>query len=203
MPLHGKNGLVVGIANEHSIAYGYVAVFRHAGAELAITYLNAKAEAYVRPLAERLKSPIIVPCDVRVPGQIGAVVFAHSNRMGVRSISYCTRSPMRRRGGLAQPDHRLLAGGFCVGDGRCPVIPLSAWRAWQNRSWRVVAVCLPSQSTARKRWSELLERARSRAPEHQLVSRGCRQCRGFSRQRCGGGATGNIEYIDAGYHVLS
>lgn len=47
MPLHGKKGLVVGIANEESIAFGCADALRRAGAELAITYLNAKAERSV------------------------------------------------------------------------------------------------------------------------------------------------------------
>ena len=52
--LAGKRGLVAGIANDSSIAYGCARAFRAAGAELAVTYLNAKAEPYVRPLAESL-----------------------------------------------------------------------------------------------------------------------------------------------------
>jgi len=71
--LTGKRGLVAGIANDSSIAYGCARAFREAGAELAVTYLNAKAEPHVRPLAEALGAPIIVPCDVREPGQLEAV----------------------------------------------------------------------------------------------------------------------------------
>ena len=63
--LTGRRGLVAGIANDSSIAYGCARAFREAGAELAVTYLNAKAEPHVRPLAEALGAPIIVPCDVR------------------------------------------------------------------------------------------------------------------------------------------
>ncbi|MGO9419211.1 SDR family oxidoreductase, partial [Roseiarcus sp.] len=50
--LKGKRGLVVGIANEHSIAYGCAVKLRAFGAELAVTWLNDKAEPYVRPLSE-------------------------------------------------------------------------------------------------------------------------------------------------------
>jgi enoyl-[acyl-carrier protein] reductase I len=71
--LTGKRGLVVGIANESSIAYGCARAFRSAGADLAVTYLNAKAEPYVRPLAEALKTSIIVPCDVRIAGELEAL----------------------------------------------------------------------------------------------------------------------------------
>ncbi len=71
--LAGKRGLIIGIANESSIAYGCARMLRAAGAELAVTYLNAKAEPHVRPLAEALDASIIVPCDVRIPGQLEAV----------------------------------------------------------------------------------------------------------------------------------
>ncbi|PZU95146.1 MAG: enoyl-[acyl-carrier-protein] reductase FabI [Chelatococcus sp.] len=71
--LAGKRGLVVGIANEHSIAAGCAAAFRQAGAELAVTYLNEKALPFVQPVAEAVAASIIVPCDVRVPGQLEAV----------------------------------------------------------------------------------------------------------------------------------
>ncbi|AJZ57003.1 short chain dehydrogenase family protein [Paraburkholderia fungorum] len=71
--LSGKRGLVVGIANEHSIATGCATLFRAAGAELAVTYLNDKAEAFVRPVAQALQSSIVLPCDVSVPGQLEAV----------------------------------------------------------------------------------------------------------------------------------
>jgi enoyl-[acyl-carrier protein] reductase I len=73
LDLAGKRGLVVGIANERSIATGCATLFRAAGAELAVTYLNDKAEPFVRPLAQALESGIVLPCDVRIPGQLEAV----------------------------------------------------------------------------------------------------------------------------------
>jgi Enoyl-[acyl-carrier-protein] reductase (NADH) len=71
--LTGKKGLVIGIANKDSIAYGCAKAFRAEGADLAVSYLNAKAEPYVRPLAEGLDAAIIEPLDVRVPGQMEAL----------------------------------------------------------------------------------------------------------------------------------
>lgn len=62
--LKGKKGLIVGIANDKSIAWGCARAFSEAGADLAITYLNEKAEPYVRPLAEQVKAPIIAPLNV-------------------------------------------------------------------------------------------------------------------------------------------
>ena len=71
--LKDKKALVVGIANDSSIAYGCAAAFRELGAELAITYLNEKAKPYVEPLATALGAPILMPLDVSQPGQLEAV----------------------------------------------------------------------------------------------------------------------------------
>ena len=81
-PLAGKKGLVIGIANEHSIAYGCADAFRGLGAEVAITYLNEKAKPYVEPLARRLEAPIFLPCDVSKPGQLETVFEAIAQRWG-------------------------------------------------------------------------------------------------------------------------
>src|SRR6478752_5573628 len=68
-----KKGLIVGIANEQSIAWGCAKAFRALGAELAVTYLNDKAKRYVDQLARELQAPILMPLDARVPGQMKAV----------------------------------------------------------------------------------------------------------------------------------
>jgi enoyl-[acyl-carrier protein] reductase I len=71
--LEGKRGLVAGIANERSIAWGCAAAFRALGAELAVTYLNEKARKFVEPLAHELEAPIVMPLDVTKPGEMEAV----------------------------------------------------------------------------------------------------------------------------------
>src|SRR5213082_1739167 len=71
--LKGRKGLIVGIANDQSIAWGCAKAFRALGSELAITYLNDKAKKYVEPLARELEAPILMPLDVNVPGQMEAV----------------------------------------------------------------------------------------------------------------------------------
>jgi enoyl-[acyl-carrier protein] reductase I len=72
-PLLGRKALVVGIANEYSIAFGCARAFRKLGAELAITYLNDKARKYVEPLARELQAPICLPLDVQQAGMLEAV----------------------------------------------------------------------------------------------------------------------------------
>ena len=69
----GKRGLIVGIANENSIAWGCAAAFRGLGADLAVTYLNEKARKFVEPLANELEAKIFMPLDVTKPGEMEAV----------------------------------------------------------------------------------------------------------------------------------
>src|SRR5262249_22087768 len=68
--LKDAKALVVGIANEHSIAYGCAKAFRELGADLALTYLNDKAKSYVEPLARALEAPIFLPLDFAQPGSL-------------------------------------------------------------------------------------------------------------------------------------
>jgi NAD(P)-dependent dehydrogenase (short-subunit alcohol dehydrogenase family) len=69
-PLAGKKGVVLGIANEHSIAYGCAQAFRGLGADVALTFSGENAKPHVEPLAKALEAPIFLQCDVRVPEQL-------------------------------------------------------------------------------------------------------------------------------------
>jgi enoyl-[acyl-carrier protein] reductase I len=100
--LRGKRGLVVGIANEHSIAAGCTEAFARAGATLAATYLNAKAEPFVRPVTERLGAQLLGPCDVRNPGELEAVferIRADWGRLDflLHSIAFAPRDELHGR----------------------------------------------------------------------------------------------------------
>jgi len=68
--LKGQKALVVGVANDQSIAYGCAKAFRTVGAELAITWLNDRARPFVEPLAQDLEAPITAALDVSIPGQL-------------------------------------------------------------------------------------------------------------------------------------
>ena len=70
--LKGSKAFVVGIANEHSIAYGCAKAFRELGADLALTYFNDKAKVYVEPLAKALQAPLFMPLDLSQPGMLEA-----------------------------------------------------------------------------------------------------------------------------------
>jgi enoyl-[acyl-carrier protein] reductase I len=71
--LDGKRGLIVGIANERSIAWGCASAFRALGAELAITYVNERTKKYVEPLARKIDAAIVMPLNIHDPGQMEAV----------------------------------------------------------------------------------------------------------------------------------
>ena len=68
--LTGKKALIVGIANDNSIAYGCAKAFNELGADLAITYLNEKAKPHVEPLVAGLNTQIFAPLDVSRPGEL-------------------------------------------------------------------------------------------------------------------------------------
>lgn len=101
--LSGKKALVVGIANDQSIAYGCAKAFRTVGAELAITWLNEKSRKYVEPLAHELEASITAPLDVSVPGELEALFEQIRTRWGrldilVHSIAFAPKQDLQ--GGL-------------------------------------------------------------------------------------------------------
>jgi len=100
--LRGKRGLVVGIANEHSIAFGCAAKLRAFGAELAITYANEKSEKYVRPLGEHIQASLMMPLDVEKPGELEAVFDRIKSEWGrldflIHSIAFAPKDDLHGR----------------------------------------------------------------------------------------------------------
>lgn len=100
--LDGMTALVVGIANDQSIAYGCAKALRAQGARLAVTYLNERAEPHVRPLAEDLGAELILPLDVTRPGEMEAVFSEVSGQWGrldvlLHSIAFCPREDLHGR----------------------------------------------------------------------------------------------------------
>ena len=111
LDLAGRKGLVVGIANEHSLAWSAAQHFRNAGAELAITYLNDKAKPFVEPLARQLSASIFLPCNVSEPGQLEAVFEAIRQEWGrldflFHAIAWARKEDLH---GTRPPCPRLLA----------------------------------------------------------------------------------------------
>lgn len=99
--LTGKRALVVGVANEHSIAWGCALAFRKLGAEVVLTYLNDKALPHVAPLAEQIEADLL-PLDVTQASQLEAVfeTLAQQGKLDilVHSIAFAPKADLQ--GGL-------------------------------------------------------------------------------------------------------
>jgi enoyl-[acyl-carrier protein] reductase I len=118
--LTGRKALVVGVANDRSIAWGCAAAMRRAGAEIAMTYLNDKARPHVEPLARQLGAPIFLPLEVREPAQADALFEAIRGSWGrldilIHSIAFAPRE--------------ALAGRVvdCPRDGLLTAMEISCW----------------------------------------------------------------------------
>ena len=97
----GKRGIIFGVANDKSIAWGIAQQLRAAGAELAFTYLNEALEKRVRPLAESLDSKLILPCDVARDADIEATFKAVEKAWGkldfvIHSVAFANRDDLKR-----------------------------------------------------------------------------------------------------------
>lgn len=250
--LSGKRGLIVGIANRHSIAHGCASVMRAAGAELALAYLNEKVAPYALPLAAALGSSLVEPCDVRVPGQLErlfARIGAAWGRLDfvLHSIAYAPKDELRgrlldcsaagfalamdvtchsfvRMAKLAAP---LMPGGGCLLTvsylGAQRVIPgygmMGPVKAALECSVRYLAAELGRQgirvhaisagpirtraASGLPNFDALLADAAARSPAPALA--GIEDVGSLAAFLVGDGAralTGNVEYVDAGYHVM-
>ena len=100
--LEGKRGLIVGIANDQSIAWGCARAFRALGAELALTYLNEKARPHVEPLAREAQAPIFMPLNVQAPGEMEAAFKRIGDEWGsmdflIHSIAFSPKDALHGR----------------------------------------------------------------------------------------------------------
>ncbi|MGD9509453.1 MAG: enoyl-ACP reductase FabI [Geminicoccaceae bacterium] len=100
--LAGRKGLITGIANDQSIAWGCAKAFRFLGADLAVTYLSEKARPHVAPLARELEAEILMPLDLREEGQLEAVFAEIGQRWGrldflLHSIAFAPREDLHGR----------------------------------------------------------------------------------------------------------
>lgn len=100
--LAGKRGLIVGVANENSIAFGCASKLRAFGANLAVTYLNEKSERFVRPLAEQIDADLVLPLDVEKEGEIETVFEHIRSEWGqldfiIHSIAFAPRQDLHGR----------------------------------------------------------------------------------------------------------
>jgi len=98
----GKRGLIMGVANDKSIAWGIARAVADQGAELAFTYQGEALEKRVRPLAASVGSDLVLPCDVTDEASIDAVFAALESRWGkldflVHAIAFADKQYLRGR----------------------------------------------------------------------------------------------------------
>lgn len=251
--LKGKRGLVVGIANENSIAAGCATAFHEAGAALAVTYLNDKAKRYVEPVAQAIGAKIIMPLDVESDGELESVFSEIESRWGkldflLHSIAYCPEDDLHgrvvdcsrdgfaramdvsvhsfiRMARLAEP---LMTDGGCLLTvsyyGAEKVVDhyniMGPVKATLESAMRYMAAELgpkgirvnalsPGPIATRAasgiaHFDALVEEARSRAPKRRLV--GVEEVGALATCLVSDYArsvTGNVAYVDAGYHIMA
>ncbi len=100
--LTGKKALIVGVANDRSIAWGCAAAMRKAGADIAMTYLNERAKPHVEPLAKQVEASLFLPLEVRDPAQVDALFEAIEKAWGrldvlVHSIAFAPKEALQGR----------------------------------------------------------------------------------------------------------
>lgn len=111
--LSGKKALVIGIANDSSIAFGCARALKMAGAELAITYLNEKAKSFVDKIANELKPSIYCACDVTKDHDLDNLFLEIEQKWGqidivIHSIAYAPKDDLQR------PVHECTKEGFLM-----------------------------------------------------------------------------------------
>jgi enoyl-[acyl-carrier protein] reductase I len=251
--LQGKRGLVVGIANNKSIAAGCAEAFANAGAELVVTYLNELTKPFVKPVATKVNATALLPLDVQIDNQLEAV-FAHiaatwgNLDFVLHSIAYCPQEDLHgrvtdcsrdgfaqamdischsfiRMAKLAEP---LMPNGGCLLTvsyyGAEKVIEhyniMGPVKAALESTMKYLAAELgpvgirvnalspgPLETRAASGiafFDELINKARAEAPKRQLVT-----IEDVGNVAVGlvsdasKSVTGNITYVDAGFHIMS
>jgi len=251
--LEGKRGLVVGIANEHSIAAGCAKAFSAAGAELAITYLNEHSKPYVAPVSELLNAPLLLPLDIQDDSQLDALFDQISKQWGqldfvLHSIAFCPKEDLHGRVTdcsregfaqamdischslirLAKKAEPLMKQGGCLLTvsyyGSEKVVEhyniMGPVKAALESTVRYLAAELgptgirvnalspgPLQTRAASGiafFDELINKAKEHAPQRHLVSledvgnAATHLVSDYSKS-----VTGNLMYVDGGYHVMA
>ena len=250
--LTGKKGLVVGIANDESIAYGCALRFKELGAIQAITYQSEKSKSFIEPLAENLTAEIFMPLDVQKPEQMDAVFTAIHKKWGrldflVHSIAFMPKTDLQGRvidcsldGFLMAMDischsfirmakraEPLMPSGGCLvamsyyganqvvanynamGPVKAALESAARYLAAELGPKRIRVHALspgPLKTRAASgigHFSELLHQAEKKSPQKRLVTiEDVGAVAAFLVSDHAEALTGNITFIDAGYHIM-
>ena len=117
--LVGKRGLIMGLANDKSIAWGIAKACADAGAELAFSYQGDALLKRVTPLAEQLGSDTVLPCDVSDEASMDALFEALEEKWGtldfiVHAIGFSDKSELRGRYVDTSPDNFRMSMDISV-----------------------------------------------------------------------------------------
>ena len=98
--MKGRRGLIMGVANDHSIAWGIAKALHAQGAELAFTYQGEAFGRRVKPLAEKVGSKLVIPCDVEDLATVDAVFAALGKAWGaidfvVHAIAFSDKTELK------------------------------------------------------------------------------------------------------------
>jgi enoyl-[acyl-carrier protein] reductase I len=250
--LKGRRGLIVGIANEHSIAWGCAKAFRALGAELAVTYPNERAKRYVEPLAKELEASILLPLDVNAEGQTAQVFERIKKDWGqldflLHSIAFSPKEtlhgrvidverdgflktmeiscwsfmhmarlaePLMKRGGsmftMTHYGSQMVVQNYNVmGVAKAALEAAVRYIASEvgPKGIRVHAISPGPLATRAASgipdFDELMDRAQSKAPTRSLVSiDDVGAATAFLALDGARLITGNVIYIDGGYHII-
>ena len=251
--LAGKRGLFVGVANDQSIATGCARAFVDAGADVALTYLNDKAQPHVAHVADTLDIDLLMPLDVEDDGQMTAVFERLRSEWGsldfiLHSVAFCPIGALHgrvvdcSRGDFAramdvsvhsflrmakQAEPMMAEGGALLTVsyyGAEKVVDhyniMGPVKAALEATTRYLAAELgpkgiranaisPGPIATRAasgidHFDALIDQARQRAPERHLVSiDDVGRLAAFLVSDFAASITGNVEYIDAGFHVTA
>ena len=250
--LEGRKGLITGIANERSIAWGCARAYRAFGADLAITYLNDKAKQYVEPLAREVEASMLMPLDLSVDGQLEAVFERITDSWGeldfvVHSIAFAPRDTLAgrvtdagrdgflttmeiscwsfmRMAHLAEPlmknggslftmtyygSEKVVENYNIMGVAKAALESAVRYMAAElgPKGIRVHAISPGPLATRAAsgipEFDALLEKAKVKAPAHQLVSiDDVGVATAFLAHEAAQLMTGQVLYIDGGYHIV-
>ncbi len=252
LTLAGKKGLIVGIANEHSIATGCARLCHQAGADIAVTYLNEKARPYVQPVADEINASLFLPCDVRLEGQLESVFAQIADQWGgldflIHSIAYAPKEDLHgritdcsaagwlqamdvschsfiRMANLAEPlmssggslmtvsfygAERVVEHYNLMGPVKAALESTVCYLAAELAPQHIrVNALSPSPIKTRAasgldRFDTLLERIKEDTPAHQLATiDDVGAYAAFLASDLSPRVTGNVLYIDGGYHMM-
>ncbi len=251
--LQGKKGLIVGVANDQSIASGCAMVAKEQGARLALTYLSDKAKPHVDPVAEACEAELLMPLDVTDDAQMDAVFDRIKAEWGeldflIHSIAFCPKQDLhgrvtdcsrdgftqamdisahsftrmaRRAEPLMRNGGSLLTVSYygaekvvdhynVMGPVKAALESVTRYMAAElgPKGIRVNAISpgplMTRAASGIEKFDALVDEAQTRAPLRRLVTiQEVGQMAACLLSPQGSAITGNVSYVDGGYHIMS